>query len=169
MDVIERENEFQELDESSWIYLSLWSGEQRLKNELHEQVVAACESNGWPAVSWSLPAHRGSPLDSARYFEGMCHAVEHADVVIAFVNGRSAMTDAELAFAYRHNRPVVGLRVGSPDGESAVQAMLEGYGRAWLVEAPDVEGCMAGLRQALADPALAAIVRDEAERSRDDD
>jgi len=157
-------NEVYALDDSSWVYLSLWNLERHTGSEVQRRVVEACEASGWPAVSWSPPAHDGNVTDSARYFEGMAHAVEHADLVVAWVDGPSAMTDAELAFAYSHHRPVVGLRVSSEEmGISAVQAMLRRYKRAWLVDAPDVEGCLAGLREALGDPEFRGMVHDAAE------
>ncbi|HEX7293054.1 MAG TPA: hypothetical protein VF259_00790, partial [Solirubrobacterales bacterium] len=143
-------DEAHELDEGSWAYLSLWGLEQR---DLHRHIVDACEASGWPAVSWSPVAHEGNVTDSARFFEGMGHAVEHADVVIALVDTSSAMTDAELAFAYRHNRPVIGLRVGGREEKpSPVQAMLRRYGRGRLIDCADIDECSAGLRDALADP-----------------
>lgn len=157
------EDEVYELDDSSWVYLSLWNLERRAGREVHRQVVEVCEASGWPAVSWSPPAHDGNVTDSARYFEGMAHAVEHADLVVVLVDGPSAMTDAELAFAYSHHRPVVGLRVASEEMTgSDVQGMLHRYRRAWLVDAPDIEGCLTGLREALGDPEFRGIVRDAA-------
>lgn len=156
-------DEVHDLDEGSWVYLSLRGGERRTERDLHQRVIAACEASGWPAVSWSPPAHERNVIDSSRYFEGMSHAVEHADVVIAVVDSPSAMTDAELAFAYRHNRPVIGLRFGGQEAEaSAVQAMLQRYGRARLIDCADVDDCATGLREALADPAFAATIREAA-------
>lgn len=170
MEASVRENEVHELDESSWIYLSLWGSGQLMERDLHQQVVGVCEASGWPAISWSPPAHTGNVTDSARYFEGIGHAVEHADFVVAFINGRSAMTDVELAFAYRHNRPVVGLRVGDQNEEiSAVQGMLRRYGRARLIDAADIDGCVAALRDALADPGFAVMIQDaNSDRVNDD-
>jgi nucleoside 2-deoxyribosyltransferase len=156
-------DEVHELDEGSWVYLSLWGVERRTERDLHQRVIEACEASGWPAVSWSPPAHKGNVTDSSRFFEGMSHAVEHADVVVVLVNSPSAMTDAELAFAYRHNRPVVGLRLGSQrTTASAVQAMLQRYGRAHLIDCADIDDCAAGLREALTDPGFAATIREAA-------
>jgi nucleoside 2-deoxyribosyltransferase len=157
-----RSPEVHDLDEGSWAYLSLWDQDERTGRHLHERVIEACESSGWPAVSWSPPAHEGNMIDSSRFFEGMSHAVEHADVVIVLMNRCSAMTDAELAFAYRHNRPVVGLRLrgGEEVAVSEVQAMLQRYTRARVIECENVDGCVSGLREALADSEFTATIRE---------
>ncbi len=89
----------------------------------------------------------------------MGHAVEHADMVIVLVNGSSTITDAELAFAYRHRRPVVALEIS--DGEpcsSDVRAMLRGYDRVLTVECRDAAECVVGLRDALSSAVFAAMV-----------
>jgi nucleoside 2-deoxyribosyltransferase len=155
-------DEMLELDEGSWAYLSLGDsdGDNRA---LSRRVIETCESNGWPAVSWSLPRHENGPADSARFFEGMSHAVEHADVVIVSVDEPSAMTDAELAFAYRYNKPVIALRIQREDPiVSGVQAMLRRYDRAFLVDCVDADGCVGGLREAFGDPRFAEIIGDAA-------
>ena len=146
------------------MYLSLWDRDKRAGRDLHERVIEACESSGWPAVSWSPPAHKENVIDSSRFFEGMSHAVEHADVVVVLMNHRSAMTDAELAFAYSHNRPVVGLSLcdGEEIGASEVQAMLRRYARARVVECESVDACVSGLREVLADPKFTATIREAA-------
>jgi nucleoside 2-deoxyribosyltransferase len=149
-----------DLDEGSWIYLSLREVDIRMGRDLRSRIVEVCESSGWPAVSWMPPAHKGNVTDSSRFFEGMSHAVEHADVVVVLMNRRSTMTDAELAFAYRHNRPVVGLRVVSEESDdSEVQAMLQRYARARLIDGEDLDACIAGLSEVLTDPEFALTIR----------
>ena len=152
-----------ELDESSWVYLSLGNVSQRAEEDLHQRVIEACETSGWPAVSWSPAPHQGNVVDSARYFEGMSHAVEHADAVVVLMNNPSAMTDVELAFAYSHNRPVLGLRIGEQGSSSEVQAMLRRHGRALMVDCAEVGECVAALRKALSDPQFGATIRQAAD------
>src|SRR4029077_6832400 len=93
-----RVDQVHDLDEGSWVYLSLWNAERRTHGDLHQRVIEACESSGWPAISWSPPRHSGNLTDSTRFFEGMNHAVEHADVVVVLMSGDSSMRDVELAF-----------------------------------------------------------------------
>ncbi len=164
VDVPMRENEVHELDESSWVYLSVQHA-QRDEGFL-SNVIEACEESGWPAVTWS-PPQREEKL-TARFFEGVDHAVEHADVVIVIVNGSSTITDAELAFAYRHRRPVLALAIGDGDPSSSeVRLMLRGYDRALTIECGDAAECAAGLRNALTSPAFAAMIDDETGAPRD--
>ena len=154
-------DEIRDLDEGSWIYLSLGEADLRARPNLHQQVTKACESSGWPTVSWSPPPHAGH--DVRRFFEGMDHAVEHADVVIVLMNGDSSVADAELAFAYKHRRPVIGLSfVGESSQASTVRAMLHSYERARLVECGDVDGCAAGLREALTDRSFGVTIHEAA-------
>jgi nucleoside 2-deoxyribosyltransferase len=92
----------------------------------------------------------------------MSHAVERADAVVVLMSSRSAMTDVELAFAYRHNRPVVGLRLRDQEPNSEIQAMLQRYGRARVVDCADIEDCVAALRSALSDAQFGATIREAA-------
>jgi nucleoside 2-deoxyribosyltransferase len=151
-----------ELDEGSWVYLSFGDSNPG-DRALSRRVIETCESSGWPAVTRSPTQHENSPADSARFFEGMSHAVEHADVVIVSVSGPSAMADAELAFAYRYKKPVIALRMQGGDAVvSDVRAMLRRYGRAFVVDYADAEGCVGGLREAFDDPRFAEIIGDAA-------
>jgi len=155
-------NETLELDEGSWVYLGLGDSDDG-DHALSRRVIETCASNGWPAVTWSPPRHENSPADLARFFEGMSHAVEHADVVIVSVNGPSTIADAELAFAFRYNKPVIALRIHQGDTvASEVRAMLRRYSRAFIVDCADTEGCIGGLREAFGDPRFAAVISDAA-------
>jgi hypothetical protein len=149
-------DEVHDPDEGSWVYLSLGAAD---KSEVRRRVIAACEASGWPAVTWSPRPHQVNAADSARFFEGMGHAVEHADAVVVLMGDRSAMTDIELAFAYRHNRPVVGLRLGGQPPTSPAETMLDGHGRAVVIDCADINECDAALREALSSPGFAATVR----------
>lgn len=154
-------DEIRDLDEGSWVYLSLGEADPPARPDLHREVIKACESSGWPTVSWSPSPHRGP--DVRRFFEGMDHAVEHADVVVVLMDGDSAVADAELAFAYKHRRPVIGLSfAGETPQSSAVRAMLHSYERAHLVECVDVDGCAAGLREALTDQGFGVTIHEAA-------
>jgi hypothetical protein len=148
-----------DLNEGSWVYLSLRSADQRLDRDLHQRVIEACEASGWASVSWFPPPHRENLFDSGRFFEGMSHAVEHADAIVVLLNSPSALTDVELAFAYSHNRPVIALRIGDQGGSSEVQAMLRRHDRAHVIDRADMEECVAGLRSILSDPQFGAMVR----------
>jgi hypothetical protein len=157
VDVSAREDEIQELDEGSWVYLSLQQAYREQNESLLGDVIDACEKSGWPAVTWS-PPQREENL-TARFFEGMDHAVEHAEMVVVLVNGSSSITDAELAFAYRHRRPVVALEIRDGDPcSSEVRKMLHGYDFVFTIEGGSAADCIAGLRDALADPSFAAMV-----------
>lgn len=149
----------EDLNEGSWVYLSLRSADKRIDRALHRQVIEACEASGWPAVSWSPTPHRGNVFDSGRFFEGMSHAVEHADAMVVLLDSPSALTDVELAFAYTHNRPVIALRIGDPERRSEVQAMLRRHDRARVIDCADMDECVAVLRSALSDPEFGEMVR----------
>lgn len=155
-----REDGTNEFDEGSWVYLSLSRSEDEGEDELRQGVIAALEENGWPAVTWSPPPS-GEALAS-HFFEGMAHAVEHADAVVVLLGGSSTLVDAELAFAYRHRRPVVALQLsGGEKCASGVRTMLRRYERARTVECGDAAECVSGLRSMLADPSFGEMV-DEA-------
>jgi len=163
MDALLRTDEVHDLDEGSWLYLSLGgTAHPREHDDLRRRVIDACEKSGWPAVSWSPVPHEGNVIDSARFFDGMSHAVEHADAVVVLLNAPSPLTDVELAFAYSHNRPIVGLRIGDRDSSSAVQAMLRRHGRAYVLDCTDVDECIDSLHKALADPHFAETIRQAA-------
>lgn len=162
MDVDARTGEVRDLDEGSWVYLSLGVAERGAGHDLRQRVVDVCEESGWPAVSWSPTPHEGNVFDSARFFDGMSHAVEHADAVVVVLDDPSPMTDVEIAFAYTHNRPIVGLRVGNRDSGSEVQGMLRSHGRAYVVDCADIDECVDSLRQALSNPRLSEAIREAA-------
>jgi hypothetical protein len=144
------------VDEGSWAYL-IGSKGQGDADALRERVVAVCEESGWGAVGWSFVAagHGGEP---GNLFEGLRHAVEHADVVVALL-GATGQADAELAMAYGHRRPIVGIRFADADAPiSETQSMLESYERARVIACEDIDGCAAGLRDVLSDPDFAATI-----------
>jgi hypothetical protein len=143
------------LDEGSWVYLSHLAGADGAERELQDRVMEACEASGWLAVSWSSP---GRLPDPGRFFEGVRHAVEYADVVVAFIGRSTGMADAELAMAYSHGRPIVGVCL-SDDGASHIQEMLRSYERARVINCANTEECVAGLRATFADPEFAETIR----------
>jgi len=149
-----------ELHEGSWAYLSLSAEEGQSERQLHRHVMDACESSGWPAVSWS-PASRpdSDTLDFERFVDGMSHAIAHADVVVAFIHGSSDLADMELEFAYEHRRPIIALRYpGDRPPASDAQQRLGDYDRVRLVECDDPEKCVAGFHEVLEDPGFRAII-----------
>jgi hypothetical protein len=156
-----------DLDEGSWVYLSLGGDAQRTQTDLYRRVSEACEKSGWPAVSWSPKPQEMNVASSARYFEGMSHAVEHADAVVVLMDSPSAMTDIELAFAYSHNRPVVGLRIGRQDPGAEIQLMLQRHARGRVIDCADIDDCLIALRKALSDPQFAETIREAASEQAD--
>ena len=161
MDASLREQDAHEFDEGSWIYLRLQQPEPDDHRDLHRRLIEVCEENGWSAVTWSPPRHEKNPADSARFFEGMSHAVAHADVVVALVSASAGMTGAELAFACRHRRPVIALQIeGENDCSSEVRAMLQGYHRAFTVDCTTFDECISGLKRAFQDPSFGAIIHE---------
>jgi len=146
------------LDEGSWAYLIGSEGGQGDAHPLREHVIAACEASGWGAVSWSF-VESGHGGDPGNLFEGLRHAVEYADVVVA-VLGATGRADAELAMAYGHRRPIVGISLVGEDAPiSKTQSMLEGYERARVIACKDIDGCAAELRDVLSDPDFAATIQ----------
>lgn len=140
-----------DIHEGAWAYLSLGG----LEGDRRRLLVEACEASGWPAVSRSPAPDR----DPERFFEGMSHAVQHADVVVVLMDGESRLTDAELALAFVHRRPVIGLScAGGASESSAVRTMLRDYRRARVLDRDDLEACATGLREALADPDFTATI-----------
>jgi hypothetical protein len=152
--------EFEALDESAWVYLSGASAE-RTGAGLRDKVVEACEASGWLTVSCAGDERTaGKMRDPGRFFTGVSHAVEHADVVVTMIGDSTEMSDAELAMAYSHRRPVVAIRMSGESSEgSKIQAMLEGYERGRVLACESVEECADGLRAILADPEFAQLVR----------
>lgn len=150
-----------ELHEGSWAYLSLSAVEDQIEGRrLFRDVMDACESSGWPAVSWS-PALRadGDASDFERFVDGMSHAIAHADVVVACIDRSSDLADMELEFAYEHRRPIIALRCsGNKVPASDAQQRLEGYDRVRLVECDDSGRCVAGLREVLNDAGFGAVI-----------
>lgn len=152
------------LHEGSWVYLSLGDPDRQSRLDLRQRVIEACESSGWPAVSWSTAPNRGH--DPERHAEGMSHAVEHADVVVVLMDSDSVVTDAELAFAYKHRRPVIGLSLASVVPQSSpVRAMLATYERARMVDCADIAECATSLREALSDPGFIGAIHEETEEA----
>jgi hypothetical protein len=93
-------------DGASWVYLISSSPGMTGEDPVRNSVVAACEEGGWPVVSrpWEGTAQQ---LDSDHLFEDVRHAVEHADCVIALLGQTGESSDAELAIAYSHRRPII--------------------------------------------------------------
>jgi hypothetical protein len=146
-------------DEGSWAYLIAPGGGEEGADPLRDRVAETCEAGGWPMVRRS-PAEAGDTEDPGDFFEGVRHAVENADVVVALLGGGGAALDAELALAYGHRRPIVGVRLGHEASySSAVQAMLERYERARVVTGEDPDGCAARLRDLFSDSDFALTVR----------
>lgn len=144
------------IDEGAWIYL-IAAGEGAEKS-LRERIAQTCEAGGWPAIG--LPADEDDELrDPGRLFENVSHAVAHADLVVALLGDRGETTDAELALAYSHRRPIVGVRVGPDPSASGIEGMLEGYERARLISCDDAEECATRLRAVLSDPDFGETVR----------
>ena len=155
------EDRVPELDDGSWAYLSLGERDDARPGGLRHRVVEACREGGWPAVTWSQPTAKADDPDGERFRLGIDHAVGQADVVVALLGSVSEVTDAELEAAFRHRRPVVGLRLaGSAAGGSEVEARLSGYGRGRLVDCADLDDCGAALREALADEGFAQTIRE---------
>jgi nucleoside 2-deoxyribosyltransferase len=147
------------VDEGSWIYLIASPTDRNAADSLHDRVVETCEAGGWPAVSWP-PAGGDRPSDPGHLFEGVRHAVEHADCVVALLGGVAGTTDAELALAYSHRRPIVAMRRNDDSlPTSEVQAMLATYERARMIVCDDADQCATELRGVLDDPEFAATIR----------
>lgn len=145
------------VDEGAWIYLI---GAHRGGGEaLPERLADSCEESGWPIVSGGTIA-RGHCGDPGDLFEGISHAVEHADCVVALLGGSAEMTDVELALAFSHRRPIVGLRIAGGDlPASEFETMLERYERARVIACEDPAECAAELATVFDDPEFAATIR----------
>jgi nucleoside 2-deoxyribosyltransferase len=150
------------VDEGSWIYLIAPAARRSSVDFLRDRVIETCEAGGWPAVS-SPPAGADRPHDPEHFFEGVCHAVEQADCVVALLGDAADTTDAELALAYSHRRPIVGMRCSvESSSTSEVQAMLATYERARMITCEDADSCAAELRAVFNDPEFAATIRQAA-------
>jgi hypothetical protein len=147
------------LDEGAWIYLIDHGSDRGAGDALSKRVTEACEAGGWPTVSRSAVGEGGAS-DPGSLFEGISHAVEHADCVVVLLGDSAGTADAELGLAYSHRRPIVGMRVSDQTHPvSRVEAMLEGYERARMIVCDDDAQCAAELRTVFDDPEFAATIR----------
>ncbi len=147
------------VDGAAWIYLISGAAGLATEDSVRERVMEICEEGGWPIVGWPTddPDRHSDP---GHLFEDVRHAVEHADCVVAVLGEPGEVADAELALAYSHRRPIIGLRVAREDSPaSTVQAMLEGYERARVISCGDSEECGAQLRAVLSDPDFGVTIR----------
>lgn len=159
MTVEQRKQALPLADEGSWVYLIAPGSGEENADPLRDRVAETCEAGGWPTVRRS-PAEVSDTEDPGDFFEGVRHAVENADVVVALLGDAGAALDAELALAYGHRRPIVAVRLSDEASySSAVQAMLERYERARVVTGDDPDGCAAGLRDLFSDSDFALTVR----------
>jgi nucleoside 2-deoxyribosyltransferase len=146
-------------DGAAWIYLISTLTGLPSEGTVRESVREVCEEGGWPIVGWPTD-DSGRNTDTGHLFEDVRHAVEHADCVIALLGESGGTADAELALAYSHRRPVIGLRLMPEDSPaSAVQAMLGDYERARVVSCQDPEDCGVRVRAVLSDPDFGATIR----------
>lgn len=146
------------LDEGSWAYLIGSEGDRETTGLLRDRVVEACEESGWPAVSGSSAGGKDR-MDPGLFFEGVRHSVGNADFVIALLGAAGGAADGELAMAYGHRRPVVGIQLaGEGSSVSETEAMLDDYERARVIACDDLDECAAGLREILSDPDFAATI-----------
>jgi hypothetical protein len=146
-------------DGASWVYLISSSAGLTGEDPVRGSVVTACEEGGWPVVSWP-PEGTAQRADPDHLFEDVRHAVEHADCVIALLGQAGESADAELAIAYSHRRPIIGLRTdGERSSVSGVQAMLERYERARVVSCSSPDECASQVRAVLSDPGFGATIR----------
>lgn len=146
------------LDEGAWIYLVGHVAERSGEDPLRACIAEICEARGWSTVGRPLADKTGS-RDPGHLFEGIRHAVEHSDCVIALLGDSAEAVDAELALAYSHRRPIVGIRIsGAGDPASGIQAMIEDYERARVVACDDLDDCATGLNTILDDPEFAATM-----------
>lgn len=155
----EEQRDAPELDESSWVYLSIGSSSTSGDGELLMKVVEACARSGWPTVSHPPPNRDGAAADPGRYFASVSHAVEHADVVVAVLDGRDERADAELTLAYSHSRPVVGVQVGETLLDTEARMFLAKYERARIVTCSSPGECAVSLYETLSDPAFVETIR----------
>ena len=148
-------DEMAAIDGAAWIYLISPAAD----GSVRERVVDACEKGGWPIVTWPK-GDSDRRRDPGHLFEDVRHAVGHADCVVALLGKPGETTDAELALAYSHRRPIVVLRAtGKNSPASEVQAMLDGYERARVISCDDPKECGSRLRAVLSDPDFGATIR----------
>ena len=146
------------LDEGSWAYLIGSEDDREAIGLLRGRVVEACEESGWSTVSGSSAAG-GNRMDPGLFFEGVSHSVGNADFVIALLGAAGGAVDGELAIAYGHRRPVVGIRLaGEGSSVSETEAMLDDYERARVIACDDLDECAAGLREILSDPDFSVTI-----------
>lgn len=146
-------------DEGSWVYLIAPAEGLESADRLRDGVVDACEASGWPTITryFSADRHISDPGD---FFEDLRHAVEHADVVVALLGHADCSLDAELAIAYGHRRPIVGVHLtGQASSASELQEMLGRYERARVIACDDADDCASGLRDLFSDSDFALTVR----------
>lgn len=151
--------EIEEIDESSWVYLS--AADTADVPGLREHMIEACEASGWATVTRSYEERVGRGSDPGRFFEGVRDAVSQADIVVTIIGVGGEMSEAELTLAYSHGRPVIGVQVaGEHSSPAGIQTMLREYERGRVITCGSAEECATGLREALADPAFAKTVRE---------
>jgi diketogulonate reductase-like aldo/keto reductase len=156
----EQADEMPALDEGSWVYLIGSADDQGATRSLHGPLIEACEASGWTALSWSPPGTAAREADPGRFFEGVRHAVEHADVVIALMGKGTETADAELALAYSHRRPIIGLQMSSEESRtSGIQDMLSSYERARVITYENANECVSKLQATFSDPSFAETIR----------
>lgn len=148
-----------EVDEGSWIYLSVGPTGEAGSQELCRQLVEACAKNGWRTVSHPPAERIRKASDPGRFYAGLSYAVEHADVVVALIGERSEMADAELTLAYTHRRPVVGVQVEGASLDSEARMLLHDYERGRVVTGSTPGECVTALGQTLSDPDFAETIR----------
>lgn len=149
-----------EVDEGSWVYLSIASGGDRSQQVMFEQVTEACAKSGWMTVSHQVSERAGRASDPGRFFAGVSHAIQHADAVVALIGARTDISDAELTLAYSHCRPVIGMRVEGAAMDSEPRMLLAGYERGRVLSCSSAADCAAALRETLSDPTFVEIVRE---------
>jgi len=151
-----------EVDEASWIYLSIGAVGESAADFVVEELKEACASSGWTAVSHP-PLGQGSKVaDPGQYFASVSHAVEHADAVVAMIGGKDDMADAELTLAFSHGRPVVGVQIGEASLDTKARMLLSDYERARIVTCTTPSECAVSLRETLSDPAFVETIRQSA-------
>lgn len=152
-----------DIDEGSWAYLIASNPGNEALPGLRESLVGACEESGWSAVDRFLFGSAEHYLGPGDLLEGAVHAVRHADLVLAVIEGREGAADAELACALSQGRPIVGVRIsGVPAGDSATEEMLKGHERVRMVECDGIDSCSRKVRATFSDPDFTEMVRQAA-------
>jgi hypothetical protein len=150
-----------EVHEGAWVYVSgpLHVPERQKAVELYEQLAAACESSGWHAYRPYRDILGPGVNDPEPLFDRVRHAVEHADACILYIGAPSSSVGAELALAYEHNRPIIGVYLRDEQPSELVSSMLATYPRARLVRCSDAGECADHVKQVLSDPEFSGFVR----------